>query len=134
MGQALYYDFQGNAMVRIQGPERPLLLQIAADRRNGTRSLFTLHSASGYARRSGDVELVKIAGFCHSQNKLRNVMMQSIQSVVDPSSGEIIEDLAGWMERLPHAGGQISPAPGTQPDESEAARRETMIEDEFVRV
>ncbi len=98
MGQALYYDFQGNAMVRINGPERPLLLQIAADRRDGVRSLFTLHSASGYARRSGDVELVKIAGFCHGQNKLRNVMMQSIQSVVDPASGEIIDDLAEWME------------------------------------
>lgn len=111
MGQNLYYDFQGNAMVRINGPERPLLLQIAADRRDGVRSLFTLHSASGYARRSGDVELVKIAGYCHGQNKLRNVMMQSIQSVVDPESGEIIEDLAGWMEHATAALQNLAPEP-----------------------
>jgi hypothetical protein len=95
--------------VRIASAGRLLRLQATSGKSAQKESLFTLHSASGFKRADGSVEIEKIAGYCHDRGMLRTYWLHRVHAISDAVTGEEIDDLAGWIAAIEARGESGTP-------------------------
>ena len=85
--------------VRISHVERVIQIRLKHKTLTQVESRFTLHSMTGFRLPSGAVQIERIAGFCNLRNSLQNYWIDRVEMIVDPDTGDIITDLAGWVAR-----------------------------------
>jgi hypothetical protein len=90
--------------IRIAGAEKLLKLQAVSGKVAQKESLFTLHSASGFRRGDGTVEIEKIAGYCHDRRMLRTYWLHRVHVLADAITGEEIDNLAEWISAAEPSG------------------------------
>jgi hypothetical protein len=118
--------------IRIAGSERLLKLQAVSGKCPQKESLFTLHSASGFRRGDGTIEIEKIAGYCHDRRMLRTYWLHRVHMVADAVTGEEIDNIGEWIATA-ELGGAVTDHAVTASGSPAAGRNAAAAIDEAVR-